>query len=154
MANAESLPRSAYYWVIVADEFQAHFYSRQEKSAAFQEQGSLQNDAAREKLENLVTDRDGRGFDSQGAGRHGYGNEKSDAKTHSYAVFAKTIAERVRAGRQSHKFVKLAVIAAPRFLGVLRNALDKAGIEPDLTINKEVTGQDTDFIQKLMDDAY
>ncbi len=152
MARSESLLQSAYYWVVVADESQARFYSRQERSAPFQEQGMLQNEAAREKMGNLVTDREGRGVESQGAGRHTYGHEKSDAKIHTYAVFAKKIAERVKAGHLSHKFVKLAIIAAPRFLGVLRNALDIAGIEPDLTIDKEVTARETAFIQKLMDE--
>ena len=44
------------------------------------------------------------------------------------------------------------MIAAPRFLGVLRSALSKAGVEADLTIDKEVTGRDTAFIQKLLDE--
>jgi protein required for attachment to host cells len=152
MAKPESVRPSPYYWVVVADEYLANFYTRQERSAPLQEAGSLRNDAAREKLRDLVSDRDGRGFDSQGAGRHGYGSEKSDAKIHSYVVFAKKIAERIRDGQHKHKFVKLAVIAAPRFLGVLRNSLETAGIEPSLTIDKELTGRDAAFIQKQMDE--
>jgi len=154
MAKPESSLRSAYYWVVVADEFQAHFYTRESKSGLMVQQETLQNESARQKLGDLISDRGGRSFDSLGSGRHAYDEEKSNAKTHSYAVFAKKIAERVRAGHQNQKFVKLAIIAAPRFLGVLRNALDKAGIEADLTINKEVTGHDTAFIQNLMDEHH
>jgi protein required for attachment to host cells len=151
MVSSASSIGPAYYWVIVADEFQAFFYARETNSGPLIEQDSMRNEVAREKLENLVSDRGGRTFDSQGPGRHAYDEEKSNQKTHSYEVFAKNIAQRIKAGKQSHKFVKLAVIAAPRFLGVLRAALEKAGTEPDLTIDKEVTGRDTGFLQQLLD---
>jgi protein required for attachment to host cells len=151
MVSSASLPGSTYYWVVVADEYQAFFYTRETNSGPLIEHDSLRNEVAREKMENLVSDRGGRAFDSQGMGRHAYDEEKSNLKTHSYAVFAKHIAERIKAGRQTHKFVKLAVVAAPRFLGVLRAALEKTGTEPDLTIDKEVTGRDTAFIQELLD---
>ena len=152
MVRSASLPVSAYYWVVVADEYQAHFYTRASKSGLMVQQDTLKNEAARQKLEELISDRGGRSFDSQGSGRHAYDEEKSNRKTHSYTVFAREIADRVRAGQQGHKFVELAVIAAPRFLGVLRNALGKAGIEANMTIDKELTGKDAAFIQKLMDE--
>lgn len=139
-------------WIVVADEFQALFYAREKKFGPLRELSSMKNEMAREKLENLVSDRGGRSFDSMGKGRHAYANEKSDAKSHSYAAFAKDIAERINAGRQDNQFDKLGVIAAPRFLGVLRSALAKAGVEADLTIDKEVTGRDTAVIQKLLDE--
>lgn len=151
VGSGAQLDRKA-YWIVVADEFQAQFYTRDSKSGPLEELSLLQNDIAREKLEDVVTDKAGRGFDSQGQGRHAYGKEKSDQKTQSYAVFAKNIAERIKTGRQDQKFVRFAVIAAPRFLGVLRNALGKAGVEPDMTIDKEVTGRDTVFIQKMLDE--
>lgn len=140
------------YWIVVADEFQVIFYAREKKFSPLVELNSLQNPTAREKLENLVSDRSGRSFDSHGQGRHAFTKEKSDPKSQSYAAFAKDIAERIRDGGQRNKFDKLAIIAAPRFLGVLRSALTKAGTDPDLTIDKEVTGRDTTFIQKLLDD--
>lgn len=152
MVRSDSPLGSTSYWIVVADEFQALFYARERKFGPLQERGSMQNESAREKLENLVSDRDGRGFDSQGSGRHAYGDERSDAKTHSYAVFAKKIAERVREGILSHKFDKLAVIAAPRFLGVLRKSLEAKGISPEVTIDKEVTSQEAEFIRKLLDE--
>ena len=43
------------------------------------------------------------------------------------------------------------VVAAPRFLGVLRTVLSKAGLQPDLTIDKEVTSKGAEFVQKLID---
>lgn len=140
------------YWIVVADEFQAMVYAREKKFSPLKKLASLQNATAREKLENLVSDRGGRSFDSQGMGRHAFTKEKSDPKTQSYAAFAKEIAERVREGRQGNKFGRLVVVAAPRFLGVLRNALTKAGIDPDLTLDKEVTSRDAAFIQKLLDE--
>lgn len=151
MVGPGTQPDRKAYWIVVADEFQGQFYARENKFGPLQELSLLRNEIAREKLEDVVTDKAGRGFDSQGQGRHAYGNEKSDQKSQSYAVFAKNIAERVKTGKQDRKFVRLAVIAAPRFLGVLRKALEKAGLEADLTIDKEVTGRDMDFIRKLLD---
>ncbi len=151
MARTENTLSSMSHWIVVADEFQAIFYGRDNKRAPLTELDSVRNDIAREKLDDLVSDRGGRGFDSQGSGRHAYDEEKSNLKTQSYAAFAKNISERIKEGSRGRKFRKLVVIAAPRFLGVLRKALEKAGIEPDLTINKEVTGQDAAFIQKLLE---
>jgi len=46
---------------------------------------------------------------------------------------------------------EIALIAAPRFLGVLRDALAIAGkVNPVLTIDKEMVGQDAVVIEKLL----
>lgn len=139
------------YWVVVADEYRATIYAREKKYSPMQELESLQNDTAREKDGDLVSDRSGRSFDSGGKGRHAMGGDESGTKLQSYLVFAKEIAERISTARQRRKFDRLVIIAAPRFLGVLRPALMSAGVEPDREIDKEVTGQDAAFIQELID---
>ena len=151
MVSPETTLSSRSHWIVVADEFQAIFYAREDKHSPLQKLSTFENETAREKLADLISDRGGRSFGSQGAGRHAYDEEKSNLKTQSYAAFAKNVAERIREGSLGRKFRKLIIIAPPRFLGVLRKALDKAGVEPDLTINKEVTGQDAAFIQKLLE---
>ena len=139
------------YWVIVADEHRATIYAREKKYSPMQEIKALQNDAAREKDSELVSDRSGRSFDSRGKGRHTMGGDESGTKAQSYLLFAKEIAENVSRARQGGKFDRLVVVAAPRFLGVLRPALMSAGIEADREIDKEVTGRDAAFIQELVD---
>jgi len=152
MVRSGSSLGSTSYWIVVADEFQAHFYASEKKFGPLQEFSSFENETAREKLEDLVSDRGGRSFDSQGAARHTYNEEKSNLKTRSYDVFAKNLAERIREGRLNHKFDKLVVIAAPRFLGVLRKSLEAKGLKPELTIDKDVTNRDAAFIRQLLDE--
>ncbi len=48
---------------------------------------------------------------------------------------------------------EVVLIAAPRFLGVLRDALEKTGnVIPSVTIDKEMVGRDAADIEKLLDD--
>jgi protein required for attachment to host cells len=139
------------YRVVVADEFQAIFYAREKKFSPLAEIDAMQNVAAREKTGELMSDRGGRAFDSHGQGRHAMTNEKTDPKSQSAIVFAKEIADRLSAERSKGSYDNLIVVAAPRFLGVLRPALDTAGVEAALEIDKEVTGKDAEFIQNLID---
>ena len=139
------------YRVVVADEFRAIFYAREKKFSPLTAVGSMQNDAAREKSGDLLSDRGGRAFDSHGQGRHTMTNELTDPKSQSAIVFAKEIADRLSAEHGKGSYDRLVVVAAPRFLGVLRPALDTAGVEAALEIDKEVTGKDAEFIQNLVD---
>lgn len=139
------------YWVVVADEYRATIFAREKRFSPLQEIESLQNDTAREKDRDLVSDRSGRSFDSRGKGRHAMGGEETGAKAQSYLVFAKEIAERVSSAKRRGSFDRLVVVAAPRFLGVLRPALMSAGVDPERSLDKEVTGREPAFIQDLID---
>lgn len=141
------------YRVVVADEFRAIFYDREKKFSPLREAGTMQNDTAREKTGDLISDKGGRAFDSFGRGRHTMAIEKDDPKTHSAVVFAKDVADRLARERSESGFDRLIVVAAPRFLGVLRPALATAGVEAERELSKEVTGRDAAFIQKLLDSA-
>ena len=139
------------FWVVVADESKAIVYTRATKSGPLREVFSLANEAARMKTEQLISDSGGRSYDSKGKGRHTMTNEKVDSKKQAALIFAKQIAERI--GRVMHdgSCRGFALIAAPRFLGVLREAVSTAtSIEPYATVNKEVVGQDTAVIEKLL----
>ena len=139
------------YWVVVADEYQATLFAREKRYSPMQEVKSLQNDVAREKDSALESDRGGRSFDSRGKGRHAMGGDESGVKAQSYLLFAKEIAERIASAKQRRKFDRLVVVAAPRFLGVLRPALMSAGIEADREIDKEMTSQPAAAIADLID---
>lgn len=142
------------YRIVVADEYQATFYLREKKFSPMQEVASLHNPAAREKRSDLLADKAARAFDSHGPGRHAMIKESADPKTQSAIVFAKEISEQLADEKRQRQFDCLVVVAAPRFLGLLRPALDGAGVEIDLTIDKEVTGKDAAFIQRMLDDVW
>ena len=150
MAQRDELVGNRPYWVVVADEFQASIYKRAKKYSELQLVFDLRNDIAREKLENLISDRGGRGFDSHGQGRHTYSKEKSDPRAQSYQPFARQIADGLRS-RSQNGDDGLVVVAAPRFLGILRAVLSKVGMQPDLAIDKEVTAKGAEFVQKMVD---
>jgi len=139
------------YWVVVADEYLAIFYARKKKFSPLEQAFSLSNEPARERTGALLADKGGRSFDSFGQGRHTMAKEKASPKTQVAIAFAKVVAERIGEAKRKGEFDRLVVIAAPRFLGILRRALASVGVEPDQTMAKEVTARGADFIRKLVD---
>jgi protein required for attachment to host cells len=140
------------YWVVVADESRAIFYTRDTRRAPLLEFFALDNEAGRKKAGEILADRGGRSFDSVGAGRHTVAVEKSDPKKHAATAFARQIAERIGKVTHDGSCRGYALIAAPRFLGMLRDAVSRrCQFEPFKTIDKDVVGQDSAVLQKLVD---
>jgi protein required for attachment to host cells len=140
------------YWVVVADESKAIFYTRDTRRAPLLEFLKLENAAGRMKAGEILADRGGRSFDSVGAGRHTMAVEKSDPKKQAATGFARQIAERIGEATHDGSCRGYALIAAPRFLGMLRSAASKkCQFEPFTTIDKDVVGQDTAVLKKLVD---
>jgi protein required for attachment to host cells len=140
------------YWVVVADESRAIFYTRDTRRAPLLEFLALDNEAGRKKAGEILADRGGRSFDSVGAGRHTVAVEKADPKKHAPTAFARQIAERIGKVTHDGSCRDYALIAAPRFLSMLRDAVSRrCQFEPFKTIDKDVVGQDTAVLQKLVD---
>mgnify|MGYP000659301062 CR=1 FL=1 len=114
-----------YYLVVVADESKAVLYSRERLRGPLQEMRTFENEAARLKTDDIIADRGGRAFDSHGQGRHTMTAEKSDPKQHLAEGFARQIAEHIAAEQHKGVLRGYALIAAPRFLGMLRGFLNK-----------------------------
>ncbi len=139
-------------WIIVADESAATVYERQSRRGALTELFQMKNEAERKKTGELISDRGGRSFDSHGQGRHTMTKEKSGPKKHAAQAFAKLLAQRIAHAVHKGSCEEIALIAAPRFLGILRDALAKAGnVAPAVTIDKEMVGKDPGAIEKLLE---
>ena len=139
-------------WVIVADESAATVYARKSQHAPLNEIIQLSNEVGRKKTGDLISDRGGRSFDSHGQGRHTMIKEQTGPKKRAAVAFAKDIASRINSAVRDGSCDEIILIAAPRFLGVLRDALEKAGnIVPAVTIDKEMVGRDAADIEKLLD---
>lgn len=125
-------------WVVVADGTRARLFNRH-KNRKLEEFDTLLSPGHRLHEGDLVSDRDGRAYDADGAGRHGVGN-RNTVKDHEMANFAKRLAVRLDEGRNAGDLERLVLIAPPRFLGQLRNHLSapSAGLVA-LTIDKELT---------------
>lgn len=140
------------YWIVVADESRATFYAREQRRSPLIELFSLENATSRMKTGELLADRGGRSFDSFGAGRHTMAGEKADPKKHAATAFAKQIAERIGKVTHDGSCRGYALIAAPRFLGLLRDAVSRScKFEPFKTVDKDVVGRDAAVLQKLVD---
>lgn len=143
-----------HYLVVVADESRAELYTREGLHGALSALQTLTNRAARMKTGELISDRGGRSFDSHGQGRHTMESEKDAPKQHRAKGFAKLIAEWIGAELHKGAFAGFAIIAAPRFLGLLRqelNTVTKA--RPYATIDKDVVGQGEPVIAELLEQA-
>lgn len=150
MASATSLSKKK-YWVIVADESQATIYTRETIRGSLREISTLKNESARKKIGDLISDRGGRSFDSKGSGRHTMTREKTDPKKQAAIMFARRIVDRIAKAKHDGTCRDFALIAAPRFLGLLRDALETAGnIAPYLTIDKDIVGRDIAVIEQLL----
>ena len=77
------------------------------------------------------------------------------AFTQASLAFAKQLAELISDAINNGTCRSFALIAAPRFLGVLRDALATAGnVTPVVSIDKEVVNKDSAFIEKLLAEHY
>ena len=140
-----------YFLVVVADEYKAIFYSRESRSGPLSELRTITNESARMKTADLISDRGGRAFDSHGQGRHTMASEKTAPKDQLARVFGKQIAKLIATEIRKGTCRDFSLIAAPRFLGVLRHelaVLTKA--EPYVTIDKDVVGREESFIEDLL----
>jgi protein required for attachment to host cells len=138
-------------WIVVANEARALIYRRLGKHGPLEKVLAFHNDAAHGREASLQSDREGRSFDSHGQGRHAMTREKSGPKRHAAEEFAREIAARLEKGVHDGHCAGFALIAAPRFLGMLRKELDGPGLpEPFLSVDKDVVEGGEEAIRKLL----
>ncbi len=130
-------------WVLIANRGGARLFEHQGRSTGLQLIKDIPHPEGRMKNGEITSDKHGRAFDSQGAGRHAMGTSL-DPSEHAAAQFARQLAGIVDLGGKQGDFEQLVLVAAPRFLGDLRNALAdttkgmiKAEINKDLASVRE-----------------
>lgn len=110
-------------WIVAADSTTCRILIADSPTAPLEEIEVLEHPEGRMHERDLVSDQPGRAFDSFGAGRHAMEVQVSP-KQHEAMLFAGRIAARLEAARVKHDFDTLAIVAAPRFLGLLRDKLN------------------------------
>ena len=125
-------------WVLVADGGRARLLNLEKDRSLTEVEGFI---CPEERLreQDLTSDRSGRSFDSKGGGRHGM--EPATSQQEQVAIeFAKELAERLEALRNSGAMDRLVLIAAPAFLGHLRAKIsDETQSLIALSIDKDLT---------------
>jgi protein required for attachment to host cells len=140
-----------HFLAVVADEARAIFYTHDTKSGPLTEWRSFDNDVARSKSVDLVSDRGGRSFDSHGQGRHSVSSDRDGPKELAATRFAKRIAGEIAADVNTGTCRGYALVAAPRFLGELRDAIaTSTHSEPYAAVNKDVVDKDAATIAELL----
>lgn len=147
---AITLPAKAMHWVVVADEAHASVFGRETRRGALELLFELDNEDARRKGRELASDRGGRSFDSAGHGRHAM-EPSSDPHRASALRFAGDIMGTVERAHHAGLCKDFALIAPPKFLGVLRARLDSQHhFSPALTIDKDLVRHDVADIEATL----
>ncbi len=109
-------------WILVADSSQARIFSAENSQADLIEIETLFHPEGRLHEQNMDSDLPGKNSGSQGAGGHAYSDENSP-KEQEEINFALRVANHLSDELNQNKYERLYMVAAPAFLGDLRNAI-------------------------------
>lgn len=112
-----------YTWVVVADSTRARIFDAESSSAGLSEVETLTHPEGRMHDRDITSDLPGRSFDSKGNARHAM-EPPTDPKHELAIEFARTIARHLDAARVKRDYEQLVIVAAPTFLGLLREQLN------------------------------
>jgi protein required for attachment to host cells len=106
-------------WILLANSSRARVCESDGPKLPLREVADFTHPESRMHEQELTSDLPGRAFDSGGEGRHAMGQSVEPKQQHAIQ-FAKEIADYLEAARNEAAFSRLYVIAAPAFLGLLR----------------------------------
>jgi len=127
-------------WILVADRARARLFAANDAGDALNELQDFVNPDGRKPGEVYNYDRKPRAMDSMGPARHAI-EPKTTPEEKVATRFAQQLNDVLERGRVDHRYERLILAAAPRFLGVLKNALGKevrahvvAQVDKDLSV--------------------
>jgi len=129
-------------WVVVADQSKARIFTIEDPRAPLQELDQLEHPEARERTQNMTSDRPGRSFDSSGIGRHAMGTSV-EPKEQDAIRFAKLVADHILDASNKKQCSRVVLVAGPHLLGLLRKHLGAAANLKITEIEKNLGQYDT-----------
>ena len=125
-------------WILSANRSSASLFESDWPGKSMRRLQDIPHPQGRMQNQDIDTDKPGRVFDSFGEGRHST-SPKQEPTEHIAQQFALDLAEMLNKGRLTNAYDKLVLIAEPKFLGILRAALDKNTKSLIIqTVNKEL----------------
>ena len=125
-------------WILSANRSSASLFESDWPGKSMRRIQDIPHPQGRMQNQDIDTDKPGRVFDRFGEGRHST-SPKQEPTEHIAQQFALDLAELLNKGRLTHAYDKLILVAEPKFLGVLRAALDKNTASLVIqTVNKEL----------------
>jgi protein required for attachment to host cells len=109
--------------VLVAHDAGARWFDNRGPGKGLTPRGEVEFEDGRRRQGELEADRPGSSAGRAGGGRHSYAPSR-DAKDTACAHFAKELASDLAREFRAGSFARLVLVAPPRFLGVLKSALD------------------------------
>lgn len=113
-------------WIVVADAARARILRCEGRAChGLVDVEAFSHSESRAQNQDLVSDRPGRGWASaSGDARHAM-DEPTDPAHRERERFARIVAERLKSAHHEGVFKHLVIVAAPSFLGSLREVLDR-----------------------------
>ena len=109
-------------WVVVADGTRARVLENAGPGLGLAEVPGGTFEGPNRRDGEIASDRPGRSFDSRGQGRHAM-EPDTPAARHEHREFARSVAAWLNEPKRRDRYDRLAVVAAPRTLGDLRELL-------------------------------
>ncbi|MFZ5557246.1 MAG: host attachment protein [Pseudomonadota bacterium] len=109
-------------WIVVAESSRARIFAADAPAGQLREIETLAHPESRLAERELSSDLPGVTFDSGGPGRH-VKEQQTGPKAQTVVRFAEQVAARIESGRTGGEFRRLMIVAAPEFLGLLREKL-------------------------------
>ncbi len=119
---------SARYWYVVADSARARIFSSSGPQGQLEDVDIWLHPESRLKDQQIAADAPGRSFDSHGEGRHAMAPRIDPSKQEALR-FATEIGKRLDKARKNGRFDQLVLVAAPRFLGLMRGGLNRPTLD-------------------------
>lgn len=113
----------AQFWLVLANSSRARFFTGASPLAELREVHDMENETAKLREQDLVTDRQGRRHDD------GYAQKSAmerDAMEPANAAFAREIIAYVEQARIEGRLGSLSIVAEPQILGKLRSEMSAA----------------------------
>ena len=110
-------------WLVVADNSRSRIFCMESRTSHIEEIKSIVHTEARLHEQNMTSDLPGRGNGSAGAGGHAYQDVVSP-KEQENINFSREVANELDSARKENKYKQFVLVAAPEFLGNLRNQLN------------------------------
>lgn len=140
-------------WILVANASVATVYSvstpeSSKKKASLAVVAEYSHPDSRKKDHDLMTDKLGRYQSHRGEETSGRGSfaEATDPHKHEADIFAKELCQHLVAGRDQNQYKKLILVAAPHFMGLLRQCIDNHPLR-----NIEIKEIQKDYTQEKPD---
>lgn len=135
--------------VVVADRAEVRFYDVEHAASNLQLVGQMTDPQAHLRDRDYKSDRPGRVFDHAPSGarrgavaHHGTGGERKPRK-HEAELFARRVVDELERAQRQDCFDRLVLMAAPEFLGDLREVMPKSlSATITLEVRKDLVHQD------------